>query len=107
MIGFDSPLHLPPAAVNAATALSGAVANSPSAETAGREFESIFWSMLIKTMRTSVSGEGLFAGDKSDTFGGMFDLFMSQHLADANSLGIANLVQPDSTGAGPHNQGDR
>ena len=57
------------------------------------EFESVFLSMLLKNMRATVSEGGLFAGDKSDTLGSMFDLFMSQHLASSESLGVANLLK--------------
>lgn len=58
-----------------------------------QEFESVFLAMLLKNMRSTVSEGGMFAGDESDTFGSMFDLFMSQHLASSESLGIAKLVQ--------------
>jgi flagellar protein FlgJ len=58
------------------------------------EFESVFLSMLLKEMRNTLDQEngGLFGGDESDTFGGMFDLFMSQHLAEASPLGISDAV---------------
>ena len=65
-------------------------ASSPDAEslaTVSEEFEGVFLAMLLKTMRSTVSSDGMFAGDKSDTFGGMFDLFMSQHLASSDALG--------------------
>lgn len=74
----------------------GSGPNSEALKSAGRDFESVFFSLILKEMRTSMddSGEGgLFAGDKSDTLGGMFDLFMSQHLASSNSLGIAQAVE--------------
>ena len=59
----------------------------------GEEFESVFLSMLLKNMRSTVSGEGLFAGDSSDTYGSMFDLFMSQQLASTNALGIGQMIE--------------
>ena len=55
-------------------------------------FESVFISLLVKQMRQTTGEEGLFAGDQSDTFGGMFDLFMGQHLAQSNDIGIDKLV---------------
>lgn len=58
-----------------------------------RDFESVFVSMMIKEMRQSSSGEGLFAGDKSDTFGGMFDMFMSQHIAENGGFGMAKFIE--------------
>jgi flagellar protein FlgJ len=64
-------------------------------QSVGHEFEGIFFSMLLKEMRTSLdsSGEGgLFAGEKTDTLGGLFDLYMGQHLASSNSLGISRAI---------------
>jgi Rod binding domain-containing protein len=59
------------------------------------EFESVFVSLMLKEMRNTLdSGEGgLFGGEGSDTFGGMFDLFMGQHLAEASPLGIADAIK--------------
>ncbi|MGI9515712.1 MAG: rod-binding protein [Pirellulaceae bacterium] len=82
------------------------VASSPDSESVASvssEFESVFLAMLLKTMRSTVSGDGMFAGDKSDTFGGMFDLFMSQHLADSDALGIGQLLKQSLT---TNNQAD-
>ena len=65
------------------------------AESVGKEFESVFVSLLLKEMRNTLdSGEGgLFGSEQSDTFGGMFDQFMGQHLADASPLGIADAIK--------------
>ena len=59
----------------------------------GKEFESVLLSTLLKNMRSTVSENGLFAGDDSDTFGSMFDLFMSQHMASTNPLGIGQMIE--------------
>ncbi len=62
----------------------------------GQEFESIFFSLMLKEMRQSVSIDedgGLFAGESSDTFGGMFDLFLGQHLASSSTLGIGQMLE--------------
>ncbi len=56
------------------------------------DFESVFLSTLLKQMRQSVDGDGLFAGDSSDTYGGMFDLFMGKHLAANGGLGIRDMI---------------
>lgn len=63
---------------------------------AGQEFEALFFSMMLKEMRKSISSEegaGLFAGEGSDTYGGMFDTFIGQHMASGGPLGIANTVE--------------
>ncbi|MCS7467163.1 rod-binding protein [Stieleria sp. ICT_E10.1] len=57
----------------------------------GTEFESVFLSMLMKEMRNSLE-DGLFGGDGSDSFGGMFDLFIGQHLAQSNAIGVSDLL---------------
>ena len=60
-----------------------------------KEFEALFLSMMLKSMRQSMS-EDMFAGDKSDTFGGMFDSFMGEHIAESGGIGMAKMIQ--STG---------
>jgi peptidoglycan hydrolase FlgJ len=109
-IGSSLPLHgsFPPSLDVSGHLLS---ADPESAKHLAGEFESVFMSLLLKTMRETASEEGLFAGDSSDTFGGMFDLFMSRHLSASNPLGIGNLVQsmiesrsPETTGGGPDGQ---
>lgn len=65
------------------------------------EFEGLFVSMLLKNMRSSIGGDGLFAGDRSDTMGGMFDMFMSDHLADSDAFGIRAMIQSYIDNANP------
>jgi flagellar protein FlgJ len=61
---------------------------------AGKALESLFASMMIKQMRQTLnSGQGLFGHDPSDVLGGLFDHFMSQHMAEHGSLGIAALIE--------------
>ena len=69
--------------------------NAKEAEKMGKEFESVFVSMLLKEMRNTLDqGEGgLFGSEQSDTFGGMFDQFMGEHLADSSPLGIADAIK--------------
>jgi flagellar protein FlgJ len=64
-------------------------------ETVASEFESIFLSLMLKEMRNTLDSEegGLFSGESSDTLGGMFDMFMSQHLAESNPLGISSAIE--------------
>jgi len=56
------------------------------------EFEGMFMSLVVKEMRKTTSEGGLFAGDASDAYGGMFDLFMGQHLAQGGGIGIRRIV---------------
>ncbi len=61
------------------------------------QLEAVFMSMLIKEMRTSGMEEGLFAGDAADTFGGMFDSFMGDRLAEFGGIGIQRLIKEPAT----------
>ena len=56
-----------------------------------QQFEALFVSLMLKEMRQSVSEDGLFAGDSSDTFGGMFDMFMGQHIASTGGIGLSKI----------------
>jgi hypothetical protein len=62
-------------------------------EQVGKGFEQTFLSTLLKQMRDTLSPDTLFPGDPADVLGGMFDMFLSQHLAQAGSLGIADMVK--------------
>jgi peptidoglycan hydrolase FlgJ len=57
---------------------------------AEKSIESMFLSILMKSMRESGLGDGLFAGDKSDAMGAMFDQYMAEHLADGGGIGIGS-----------------
>ena len=59
-----------------------------------KDFEGVFLSMMIKELRQSDSEDGgLFPGEASDTFGGMFDTFMGQELAAGRGVGMESLFQ--------------
>lgn len=63
----------------------------PSLADAARDLEGMFLSLLLKEMRQSLGEEGgLFAGDGADVYGGLFDFYMSQHLAGAGGFGLAS-----------------
>lgn len=69
----------------------------------GTEFESVFLSMLLKEMRNSLE-DGFFGGEGSDSFGGMFDLFIGQHLAKSNAIGVSDLLVQQYTKANAGNE---
>ena len=64
----------------------------PDQEKAAKDFESVFTSMLLKEMRKTLEPTSLFGEDSSDIYGGLFDQFMGQHVADAGGIGIAKVV---------------
>ena len=59
-----------------------------------RQFESVFLSQLLKNMRQTLDSDsgGLFANDPGDVQGGLFDMMMGRHLADAGGIGLANVL---------------
>jgi flagellar protein FlgJ len=65
----------------------------PALQNAVREMETLFLSLLLKEMRQSQDSEegGLFAGDTADVYGGLFDLYMGQHLANAGGIGLSTV----------------
>lgn len=56
------------------------------------EFESLILGQLLKTMRSTSEDGGMFPGDNSDTYGGMFDMYFGRFLADHGGLGLASVV---------------
>jgi len=66
---------------------------SAKVEKAIKDFEGLFLSMMIKEMRQTSSGDGLFSGDASDTYGGMFDMFLGNELAAGKGLGLESVFR--------------
>jgi|SRR5580700_2380742 peptidoglycan hydrolase FlgJ len=67
----------------------------PTLKNAAVEMETIFLSMLLKQMRESSQseeGEGMFPGDSGDVYGGLFDFYMSKHMAQAGGIGIGTSL---------------
>lgn len=60
-------------------------------ESTATAFESMFVSLLLKEMRSTLPN-GLFGEESSDVLGGMFDQYMGQHLAQSGSLGIREMI---------------
>ena len=70
---------------------SQAFAVGGSNEEVAQSFESVFASMLVKEVRSTLS-EGFFGSEQSDVFGGMFDLHMGRALTEGRGLGIREMV---------------
>jgi flagellar protein FlgJ len=77
----------------AAQARSGNKTDPKAIETVAKGFEGIFASMMIKQMRQSLEPTSMFGHDTGDVLGGLFDLFMGQHMAQAGGLGIGQIVK--------------
>jgi len=64
-----------------------------STERVARDFEGVFVSLLIKEMRQTLEPGTLFGNDAGDSYGGLFDLYLSRHLVDSGGLGIAASIR--------------
>ena len=67
--------------------------NNRSIDAVATNFESLFLSQLLKQMRQTLEPGGLFAEDKGDVYGGLFDMYLGQHLAQAGGLGIGAMLK--------------
>jgi len=68
-----------------------AFAAGGSPEEVAQSFESVFASMLVKEMRSTLS-EGFFGSEQSDVFGGLFDLHIGQAITEGRGMGIRDMV---------------
>lgn len=66
---------------------------SQSPEKVAKDFEGVFTSMMLKEMRKTLEPGSLFGEDSSDIYGGLFDQFLGQHMADSGGIGLARMIQ--------------
>lgn len=60
---------------------------------AAQGFEAIFVRQLMKTMRTSLPGEGIFGkGSAGEIYGDMMDNAVAEVISKRGSLGIADVI---------------
>jgi Rod binding domain-containing protein len=64
-----------------------------SIERVAANFESLFVSMVLKEMRQTLEPDTLFGSDTSDAYGGLFDMYLSQHVVQAGGFGVAKMVR--------------
>jgi flagellar protein FlgJ len=71
----------------------GAAEQTPEAirETA-RQFESLFTTMMLKSMRSATPGDSLFGSDQQDFYQDMFDQQLSVQLSKGKGLGLADVL---------------
>jgi flagellar protein FlgJ len=68
-------------------------AQSPEAlRTAAREFESLFTSMMLKSMRSASGDDPLFGSDQADMYQDMFDQQMATQLSRGKGMGLADML---------------
>jgi len=72
--------------------LENLAAQGKDAETA-KAFESMFASMLVKEMRSSIEGGFFGKGPGADTYGQWFDKEMGEAIASDGGLGLAGMLK--------------
>ncbi len=88
------PLATPPLEADPRLLARSATAGSGrSIDTVATNFESMFLSLMLKEMRQTLDEGGFFGQDKGDVYGGLFDLYLGQHLAQGGGIGVANLIR--------------
>ena len=60
---------------------------------AAQQLESVLLAQVLKQMRATLEDGGLFPGDESDTFGGIFDMYLGQFVAEQDGLGLAASIE--------------
>lgn len=81
--------------------LRNAVPGSDAAAEAATKLEGVFVSMLLKTMRETMTEGEMFGGDHADIWGGVFDQYMGDEIAGQGGLGITDqLSLGDATRVG-------
>jgi flagellar protein FlgJ len=76
--------------------------DAQSVEKAATGFESMFASLVLKEMRQTLDSGSLFAGDTGDVYGGLFDLYLGQHVAQSGGFGIAAAIRRQFEAAQSH-----
>ncbi|MCB9834141.1 MAG: rod-binding protein [Planctomycetes bacterium] len=57
------------------------------------QLEGVFFSMMVKEMRKSLTDESLFGdGPEAEQYSGLFDQMMGEQMSRSGGLGIARLV---------------
>jgi flagellar protein FlgJ len=64
-----------------------------------KQFESVFMAQLVKEMRQTLEPGTLFGDDPGDVNGGLFDMFLGKHLAQAGGIGLAKVIERHLSGA--------
>ncbi|MBX3444706.1 MAG: rod-binding protein [Planctomyces sp.] len=57
-------------------------------QNAVKQFEAVFASLLIKTMRETMTSGEMFGGDTADVWGALFDQHMGEAMTQGDGLGL-------------------
>jgi len=88
----------------AMTAAAHRPGDSRDIEKVARGFETMFFALLCKQMRETLEPNTLFGKDAGDVWGGLFDQFMGDHMAQSGALGIAAMIRKQLNAQHNHEQ---
>lgn len=80
-------------------ALRGQASQDPDAavEKVAKQFESIFIQMMLKSMRSTVPKDGLFASHQMETYQDMADQQTALSMAETGGIGLAEVIKRQLT----------
>ena len=88
---IDRTFYADPSGINALRR--DARAHDPAAlKTAARQFESLFTSMMLKSMRDATPKDSLMGSDQQDFYQEMFDSQLATQLSKGKGLGLADVL---------------
>ena len=111
--GLNNAFYADPANLNG---LKRDAAQSPEGlREVARQFESLFTTMMLKSMRSASQGDPMFGSDQADFYQDMFDQQLAVELGKGRGLGLADMLvrqlmggvtgAPDATTAGLQSAG--
>src|SRR5271168_1160784 len=84
----------------AALKTSAGASNPAALREAARQFESLFTSMVLKSMREANLGPGLGDSDATNTYQEMYDQQMAVQMSQGKGLGLADMLVQQLTRSG-------
>jgi flagellar protein FlgJ len=88
---LNSSFYADPASLTALKREASAQTPEALRETA-KQFESLFTTMMLKSMREATPEDSLFGSDQQDFYQDMFDQQLSQQLSKGKGLGLADVL---------------
>jgi flagellar protein FlgJ len=79
---------------------SGSASNPAALREAARQFESLFTSMVLKSMREANLGPGLGDSDATNTYQEMYDQQLAVQMSQGKGLGLADMLVQQLTRSG-------
>ena len=81
--------------LNHLSTLKAQAANDPeqAIKEVAAQFESIFVSMMMQSMRDALPGDSLFNSNQMETYQEMFDQQLAVDLSDKGGLGLAEIIE--------------